>query len=339
MTAAEVLAAHWLESARLEPVARGLINETFLVTAGRRYALQRVSAIFDPAIHENIEAVTARLEELGLSTPRLVRTRDGRLFARFGDEIWRLMTWVDGHTFEAARSAGQIRAAARLVGRFHRALDDFDHAFVGRRLGVHDTGAHLTRLERAVAEHPRHRLIEQVEPLAAAILAAARELSALPELPDRVCHGDLKLSNLVFEGATPPESERAVALVDLDTVGPMALAHELGDALRSWCNPRREDDPPVFDLDLMRAAVAGYAEGVDRLLTRAERRAILVGVEHISLELSARFAADALREEYFGYDERRFAARGEHNLVRARGQWALHRDLVATRAPREAAVG
>ena len=46
------------------------------------------------------------------------------------------------------------------------------------------------------------------------------------------------------------------------------------------------------------------------------------------------FAADALREEYFGWDRARFARAGEHNLLRARGQWALHEDVVRLRAER-----
>lgn len=336
MTPDAILADHWFEGATLTPIARGLINETFRVVADRPYALQRVSPIFDPAIHHNIEAVTAALAGHGLTTPRLVPTRDGKPFASVGDQVWRLMTWIDGAAFDAAIAPAQIAAAGRLVGTFHAALDGLDHVFVGRRLGVHDTGAHLTHLERAVAEHPRHRLIEEVEPLARAILGAARELPPLPPLPERVCHGDLKLSNIVFAGAEPPAAHRATCLVDLDTVGPMHLAHELGDALRSWCNPHREDEAPAYDLALEREAVAGYAEGLGRPLSRAERRAIFAGVEHISLELAARFAADALREAYFGYDARRFATRGDHNLARARAQWALQRDLVGKRADREA---
>jgi hypothetical protein len=74
-------------------------------------------------------------------------------------------------------------------------------------------------------------------------------------------------------------------------------------------------------------------------LTEAERRALLAGVEWISLELASRFAADALLESYFGWDARRFPGRGEHNLVRARGQLALHEAFVAMRKERAAILG
>ena len=79
--------------------------------------------------------------------------------------------------------------------------------------------------------------------------------------------------------------------------------------------------------------------GLGRALNGDERRALLLGPEWISLELAARFAADALRENYFGWDPTRFPSRGAHNLVRARGQWALHEAFVGTHAQRARLLG
>jgi hypothetical protein len=89
-----------------------------------------------------------------------------------------------------------------------------------------------------------------------------------------------------------------------------------------------------LDLEILGASLRGYVAGLGRALTADERARLLLGVEWVSLELAARFAADALFESYFGWDATRFAGRGEHNLVRARGQWSLHEALVATRAER-----
>ena len=115
----------------------------------------------------------------------------------------------------------------------------------------------------------------------------------------------------------------------------MPIAYELGDALRSWCNPGGEDPSAVaFDVETCRAALEGYVAGLGRELSVAERRAILLGVEWVSLELSARFLADALLESYFGWDRSRSSGRGEHNLARALGQWALFRAVQGTRAAR-----
>jgi Ser/Thr protein kinase RdoA (MazF antagonist) len=302
-----------------------------------------VSPIFSPVIHENIRAVTGRLASRGLATPELVPTRDGApcLQLAASDEggaaaVWRVLTHVPGESFPAAVSGAQARSAGALLARFHRALEDLPHTFLGMRTGVHDSAAHLRALHEAVAVGRGHRLFGVVEALAAEIMAAAVAMPRLPVLAERVCHGDSKFDNFLFAGRIAPANERAVCLVDLDTVGPMSLAHEMGDAWRSWCNRNGEDAPEAaLDLGVFASSLAGYREGLDRPLTEDEKAAFLHGAEWISLELAARFARDALREAYFGWDPARFPGRGEHNLVRAKGQWSLHRAWVATRPIRE----
>ena len=331
--------AGW-EGAAVRRLGAGLINRSYLVSRadGARAVLQAVSPIFSPAIHGNIVAVTERLAAAGLLTPRLLPARDGRpyLVAPNGT-VWRLQTHIDGVAFDVVGDAAQARAAGALVGRFHAAVDGLDHAFTGMRVGVHDTPRHLARLDEAMATHAGHRLIAEVQPLAQAIRDGAGALPPLPALPPRVCHGDLKFNNILFAGTQPPDDARAVALIDLDTVGPLPLAFELGDAWRSWCNRAGEDEAnAALDLEIMSASFDGYRAGLGRPLSADERRALVLGVEWVSLELAARFAADAVAESYFGWNASRFPGRGEHNLVRARGQWSLHQALVATRPARAA---
>ena len=327
-----------LDGAQVTPLGRGLVNQTYLVSRGdARFVLQRLNPVFSAAVNHNIDVVTRRLADLGMATPRLVPTRDGCLSVDLGGEagLWRLQTHVDGVSFDVVASLGQARAAGSLVARFHRALDGLDHEFVGMRVGVHDTAQHVARLREALDAHSDHRLYREVSVLAADLLAAAGDLSPLPSLPRRVCHGDPKLNNILFAGSEPPAAEQALCLIDLDTVGPMALAHELGDAWRSWCNRSPEDASQArFDLDIFRASFEGFRDSSGRTLGADERRACLHGVEWISLELAVRFATDALLESYFGWAPERYPGRGEHNLARARGQWALHRAVCATRSER-----
>ncbi len=328
-----------LQDASIEPLGHGLINQTFLLaTDDGRFVLQRLSPIFAPEINHNIAAVTLALAKAGLPTPRLVPARDGRLWVDLGTGgVWRVQTFVAGRGFDKVQSAAQARSASELVARFHRAVEGVDHRFVGLREGVHDTAKHMARLREAVASHASHRLIADVSELAKAILACVQGLRPLPALPARIGHGDLKLNNVLFAGDCAPAAEEAVCLIDLDTVGPVLLAHEIGDAWRSWCNLSGEDATTAkVDVAVMAASFEGYASAIGRDLTRDERLALLGGVEWISLELASRFAADALGESYFGWDPARYATRGEHNLVRARGQFALHQALVTSRPERRA---
>lgn len=328
-----------LQRGAARPLSGGLINASFAVTSeAGEFVLQRLHPVFAPEIHHNIAAVTAHLRRRGETSPRLLTTHAGTWWADLGPAgIWRAMTRIGGVSFDVVERPEQARAAGARVGRFHAALTDLEHAFVARRLHVHDTPAHLRALAQAVAEHREHRLHAEVAALAAAITAGAAALPPAEPAPLRVCHGDLKFNNILFDGTGSKEQAAACCLIDLDTVGPMALHHELGDAWRSWCNPAGEErGAPTFDVEIFAAALDGWLGALSFALEPAERRNLVHGVEWISLELAARFAADALNERYFGWDASRFPAAGEHNLRRAQGQWALHEACLATRDARAA---
>ncbi len=330
---AEVAAAWGWTSAQLAPLAGGLINTTYAVRDGDVPVgvLQRVHPIFAGEVNLDLEAVTAHLAAKGMVTPRLVRTRAGEPWIVVGERVWRALTWVDGVTVHAVPDPSWAEAGGELLGRFHRAVADLQYDYRFARAGVHDTAAHLARLGEHVARGGDAEWIE----LGREIAGEATAVPALPVTATRHCHGDLKISNLLFAEAPL----RGVCLVDLDTLGRGTMAFELGDAMRSWCNPRGEDAGGVrFDLAIFTAAIRGFRSVADALLTEDERTSIVIGAETVSLELAARFCVDVFRDEYFGWDAARFPSRRAHNLVRARGQLALSRAIRAARADAMAVV-
>ena len=93
-----------------------------------------------------------------------------------------------------------------------------------------------------------------------------------------------------------------------------------------------EDEPEAeLDLELLRAAVSGYVDALGIAIDAEERESLALGLEAMTLLLAARFAADALEESYFAWDERRFPSHGEHNRVRAAGQLSLYRQAAKAR--------
>jgi Ser/Thr protein kinase RdoA (MazF antagonist) len=322
-----VLAAWGLERRAVTPVSDGLINDTFMV--GRRHVLQRLHPVFGAEVNLDIAALCRPLLAAGLVVPELCPTRGGALWVQVEAAagplagVWRVLTRVPGRTLHRLTGARMAASAGALVGRFHRALTGIEHTFHFERADAHDTPRHMTRLEAAVAAHPAHRLASEVAPLARDILACFRDLPPPPALPRRLCHGDLKVSNLRFA----PRGARAIAILDLDTLAWQRLDVELGDALRSWCNPRAEHQEPAWDPGLFAAALAGWQGEAGGLVDDTEIAAIPGGVLRISLELAARFAIDALEERYFGWSSGIAPTRGEHNLLRARGQWGVARQV------------
>jgi Ser/Thr protein kinase RdoA (MazF antagonist) len=338
-TLAAVLAAYAFSPASaLRPIEGGLINRTYLVEeAGRRAVLQRLHPIFAASVHLDIEAVTAHLEAKGLLTPRLLRTTSGALWTNDAQgAVWRMLSWLEGQTLHAVQRPETARGAGELVARFHVAVSDLRHSFNFSRPGAHDTPAHVAHLRQALAAQRNHRDFETIAPLAEELLRHAAALAPLPALPTRLVHGDLKISNLLFDDM----HTRALALLDLDTLANLNIPVELGDAFRSWCNPAGEDAASVsFRADLFAAGIEGYAAGARALLVPEERAALVLAIETIALELACRFCSDALEESYFGWNPAKFASRSAHNLTRASSQLALARSVNQQRAALEALVG
>jgi Ser/Thr protein kinase RdoA (MazF antagonist) len=331
--AREALAHYGREHASLESLGGGLINLTCLVTAedGSRTVLQRLHPVFDPAVNLNLEAVTAVLAASGLTTPRLLHTRDGAAWVTVEGRHWRLLTHVAATSVDALEDTDRAREAGRLLASFHAALADWTTALPHRRPPVHEPARHFAALRAAREAHTGHPLAAAVAGIAAEISTLFATLPALPGTPLRLVHGDPKISNLLFD-----EAGRGCCLVDLDTLAHAPLCFELGDAFRSWCNPGPEDAAaPAFDAALFEAALAGYATLGRAFMTPDERASVVPATAAVCLELAARFAADALEERYFGWAPARWATRGEHNLARAGNQLGVARDLLRQRAALE----
>jgi Ser/Thr protein kinase RdoA (MazF antagonist) len=336
---AEVRAAYGLPESAGDPASElgarhipSLINLTFVVNrtsepSSEPIIVQRLHPVFGEKVHLDIEAVTAHLARRGLETPRLIRTLDGRLWVNEpppSARVWRALSFVDGQTFHRTEDGAQLGSAARLIARFHGALADLDHDFVHVR-PIHDTVRHLDNL-RAVLASERSRNDAPARELGDEILRQAADIRIdYGEFPERVIHGDPKLSNVMFD---PRDPRDARCMIDLDTLGRGYLAHELGDALRSWCNPAGEDSAaPSVNQATFRAVLDGYGSERPAGVQPEEVLSAIDGLETISLELASRFAADAILDDYFGWDPTRFGSRREHNLVRARGQLALSRSV------------
>jgi Ser/Thr protein kinase RdoA (MazF antagonist) len=312
------------------PFGGGLINHTFRVGDPPIAAVQRLHPIFRPQVNEDIDSVTRHVAARGMETPLLLRT-EHEAASYLDDEgrCWRALTWMRGDTVDRLREPGRAHEAGRLVGRWHRATADLRHEFRFTRAGAHDTAAHMEKLRAAVTAHPEHRLAAGVARLAESILQAWSTWDGSLDGPARVGHGDLKINNLLFNG-----DGHGVCLVDLDTMAMLPLDIEMGDAWRSWCNPRGEDhEDAQFDLALFEASARGWL--AENPIPSDDLPALIAGVERVALELSARFAADALNESYFGWNPAVAAGRGEHNLLRARGQASLAGAVRAARPAME----
>ena len=313
------------EDCEVTAISTGLINQTFSVTdASGRSILQCVNPIFPREINSNIAAVTDHLRARGHRTFELYRS-GGQPYVDLGaDGVWRLTTMLPGVTFDLGQSPDQVRSAGQLLGSFHSALQDFHEPLHPIGFPFHDTPQHKRDLIQSLRDAKGHPLLQDVTRLSERILRASESLPLFDDLPERVIHGDPKFNNVLFESSVGIGSLQTVAMIDLDTLARMPLWVDWGDALRSWCNREEEDQPrALLDLELFSAASEGLMSGLTFQPTRDEIESLGWGLEWISLELSMRFATDALLEKHFAWDSDRYERSGRHQLDRARGQFSL----------------
>ena len=332
---AEILQAWNITQHILPAPDAGLINHTYLVGEPPEAVLQWVNPIFDPKIHIDLTAITAHLHQKGLVTPSLLPTGSGDSFVETDNGSWRLWTFIQGRTLHQIHSATIANEAGAMLARFHRALEDYAVPRTGAVRDIHNTQLRMDNLVQALSQGQSHPLWSEVEPLGETILSAWESLDVFPDLPLRTCHGDPKISNLHFH----PTEERAICMLDLDTVGPQRIDAELGDAWRSWCNPAGESDPKAsrFDFELFRQSLHGYVQEAPQLAPD-EKESLVPGIMRISLELSARFCADALQNTYFAENRTLYPVKGRHNLTRALSQFTLYQSIFQQQSALESLI-
>jgi len=321
---------------RLAPLGGGNINDTWRVDLreGPSAVLQRLhpSVFPDPgAVMHNMRLVTGHLGRVASTGPpiffRLLANPEGRdhWFDPAG-HCWRLLTYIERtRTLTRLHSLEQAGEIGSLLGCFHLLVADLEQAALRDPLpGFHVTPQYLAAFD---AVGGRTRPGSELEAFCDEVIAAQRHTAPLLEaaraqLTSQVIHGDPKIANFLFAA----DSDRAVSLIDLDTVKPGLLLHDLGDCLRSCCHRQGETAgvaaEATFDPDCFGALMAGYLARAGHLLGPRDRELLVAAVGLISFELGLRFFTDYLHgNTYFKVDH------PDQNLQRAVEQFRLNQSI------------
>ena len=102
--------------------------------------------------------------------------------------------------------------------------------------------------------------------------------------------------------------------------------NDFGDAIRFGASSAAEDETDLsrvhFDIGLYTAYVEGYLSTCGESLTSTELAMLPVGAKMMTLECGMRFVTDHLAGDVYFH-----ISRENHNLDRARTQFALLRDM------------
>jgi Ser/Thr protein kinase RdoA (MazF antagonist) len=250
-----------------EPITNGYINDTFLVNndGGPLFILQRINhEVFKDVegIMQNIAKATKKLIATDYQPIKVYGTRNGKPHTTQTSGHWRLMEYISGSTtYDTTMDHGIAKEAGRIIGKFHLLMQNERTSLYTDTLPqFHDLDLRYAQYQKALigTTEDRKTMAEPAMEKLDTIYAHLQEY--LPEkLPLRVCHNDTKLNNILFSKHT----EKALCLIDLDTLMGGYFLYDFGDAVRTIANTAREDEKNLnlisFDKNKFTAFVKGLA--------------------------------------------------------------------------------
>ena len=326
----------------------GNINDTYLVTTDSneesQFVLQRINTqVFKQPklIMQNMRIFTehmrrrAREEGQHWEMPRVLPACEAQdFFIDSENDFWRAISYVNGaRSYDTIKDLDHAREVGHALGMFQDLISDLPIGLLADTLeGFHITPRYLQQYDQTFS-HNGHKSGAEVR-YGMSFIAERRDWAYVLEdarrsgkLPLRPIHGDPKVNNVMIEQTTG----RAISLVDLDTVKPGLIHYDIGDCMRSGCNPLGEEieewETVYFEPEIGHAILTGYLTQARHFLTEADYEYLFDSIRLIAFELGVRFFTDYLAGNvYFKVKH------PEHNLLRALVQFKLTESIEAHEA-------
>jgi Ser/Thr protein kinase RdoA (MazF antagonist) len=327
----------------VQPFGSGNINDTFVVNLDAledtRFILQRINTqVFrEPKlVMQNMRISTEHVRnrlcqhlvcaDRRWEVPRVLLTQSGEdHWIEADGSFWRAISFIeDSRSLDTVQDSTHAQEVGYALGTFHRLISDLPPESLADTLkGFHITPGYLRQYEDVLLRSEPNLSPEVKYCLTfvhrrkefAHVLETAK---AQGKLPIRPIHGDPKVNNVMLD----IETGRAVSMIDLDTVKPGLIHYDIGDCLRSGCNPLGEEteqwETVHFEAYLAQAMLQGYCKEAGHFLTAYDYDYLYDAIRLIAFELGLRFFADYLANNIY------FKVKyPEHNLARALVQFKL----------------
>jgi Ser/Thr protein kinase RdoA (MazF antagonist) len=334
------------------PHGNGHVHDTFLVTLDglgeNKFILQRLNTRVFRQPHlvmQNIRIFTdyvgSRLQHIPVASgrrwevPHLLLTKEGLdLWIDPEGSFWRAISFIDqAQSFDTIQDRDHAHEVGWALAMFHRLLCDLPiEKLADTLIGFHITPRYLEHFDQVLAQNSQCRSQEVEYGLRfvkelRAWANVLEEAKAQGRLRLRPIHGDPKVNNVMIDKTT----RQAIGLVDLDTVKPGLIHYDIGDCLRSGCNPLGEDtehwERVRFEPDYCRAILQGYLPIANDFFQENDYDYLFEAIRLIAFELGVRFLTDFLEGNvYFKVDRER------QNLFRALVQFKLT-ESIESQAP------
>ena len=318
------------------PFGSGHINSTYkVICENKTYVLQRINTVAfkEPEkIMQNIGKITEFLKTRAKEDTKFLnflQSKSGDFYYKSENgEFWRCYELIDESVGVDTPNDEQFYECALAFGRFQNLLSDFDADLLYETIpDFHNTPKRYENFLVAVQEDKVCRVKDASEEIEFvnsnkdfySVLIDANKQGVLPL---RVSHNDTKSNNVLLDEKT----NKAVCVIDLDTIMPGFSVTDFGDAIRFGANTASEDEKDLskvnFDLNKFEIYTKGFIKGCAGILSKDEIMLLCEGAKMMTLECGMRFLTDYLQGDvYFK------TAYPEHNLVRCRTQFKLAKEM------------
>ena len=316
------------------PYGEGHINGTFYIkTTEKPYILQKINNyVFKDVdlLMNNISVVTKFIRSKGQESLEIVPTLDDKLYLTDESGYYRVYVFVENTIcYQRPENLDLVRSAGESFGALHQALNDFPVEQIGEVIPhFHDTEKRFSDFIDAYAK-ASDELRKNADKEVNFILShrhsygIVNEALKNNEILMRVTHNDTKINNVLFDATTG----KFRCVIDLDTIMPGSMLFDVGDAFRSMFTGTNEDNKDTsnlkVDFEVYKTYIKAYLGKMKNDLTKKEIELIPFSIYLLTIECGIRFLEDYLRGNvYFAIKYK------EHNLVRARTQIALAKDVL-----------
>ena len=326
-----------------EPYGSGHIHDTFRIeTEGKDdYILQRLNnKIFKniPQLQHNIERVTVHLQNKLKKIPgsdikreclQLVNAKDGKSWIEDSEgNFWRMYIFISNHrSYNIVDSPDKAFEGGKAIGRFQAMLSDMPGEPLFETIPFfHDIEKRLDTFSLTVNRDPVKRA-SVVKDEIKQVLDRSEEMKVILSLgmegkiPLRITHNDTKFNNVLLD-----QNNKALCVIDLDTVMPGYVHYDFGDAIRTVTNSASEDEQNLslvtMNIKLFKAYAEGYLSETVATLNDVEKEYLPFAPKLITYTIAVRFLTDYIDgDNYFKIHHE------HHNLQRARAQLKLLRSM------------
>lgn len=342
----------------IQEFGHGNINSTFLVILDspqeKHFILQRINTqVFrqPELVMQNMSTFTQhvrdRLQRAPLNSgrrwevPRVLLTQDAQdYWIDSKGSFWRAISFIEAaQSFDTIKDSKHAREVGYALATFHKLIGDLPvEKLVDTLEGFHITPRYLQHYEKVERLHVRSPQTSANQPREVEYcLQFVRDRKAWAHVLEnaqakghlrlRPVHGDPKVNNVMIDTTTG----HGISLIDLDTVKPGLVHYDIGDCLRSGCNPLGEEteqwEMVRFDTDICQSILQGYLFVAKDFLTENDYEYLYDAIRLIAFELGLRFFTDYLEGNVY------FKVKyPEHNLARALVQFKLTESIESQEA-------